>query len=54
MARVLVRDSYLLTNHNALDTTAALLGLDSADAVVKLVSELPAMVMVVLRCSRWR
>lgn len=42
VARVLVRDSYLLTNHNALDTTAVLLGLDSAEAVAKLVSELPA------------
>ena len=42
VARVLARDSYLLTNHNALDTTAALLGLEGAEAVVKLVSELPA------------
>lgn len=41
-ARVLARDSYLLTNHNGLDTTAALLGLDSADAVTKLVADLPA------------
>jgi ParB family chromosome partitioning protein len=40
-ARVLARDSYLLTNHNALDTTAALLGLDSAQAVAKLVADLP-------------
>jgi ParB family transcriptional regulator, chromosome partitioning protein len=42
VARVLARDSYLLTHHNALDTTAALLGLESAEAVAKLVSELPA------------
>lgn len=42
VARVLARDSYLLTNHNALDTTAALLGLESAEAVTKLVSDLPA------------
>lgn len=42
VARVLSRDSYLLTNHNALDTTAAMLGVESADAVAKVVSELPA------------
>ena len=40
-ARVLARDSHLLSDHNALDTTAALLGLDSREAVAKLVSELP-------------
>jgi len=35
----LTRDSYLLTN-NALDTTAELLGVDSAEAVAKLAAEL--------------
>lgn len=42
IAGCLARDSYLLTNHNALDTTAELLGVDSAKAVVKLVADLPA------------
>ncbi|OBJ01007.1 hypothetical protein [Mycobacterium sp. 1465703.0] len=42
VARVLSRDSYLLTNHNALDTAAALLGLENAEAVSKVISELPA------------
>lgn len=42
VARVLSRDSYLLTNHNALDTAAALLGLENAEAVAKVISELPA------------
>lgn len=42
VARVLSRDSYLLTNHNASDTTAALLGLDSVDALAQSVSDLPA------------
>ncbi|CQD24287.1 nuclease [Mycobacterium lentiflavum] len=41
VARVLARDSHLLSDHNALDTTAALLGLDSREAVAKLVAELP-------------
>lgn len=54
VGRVLVRDSYLPTNHNALDTTAALLGLDSAEAVASRCLSCPPMVMVVLRCSRWR
>ena len=35
----MTRDSYLLTN-NALDTTAELLGVDSAEAVAKLAAEL--------------
>lgn len=30
VARVLTRDMYLLTTHNAMDTTAALLGVESA------------------------
>jgi ParB family transcriptional regulator, chromosome partitioning protein len=38
----LARDSYLLTTHNGLDTTAELLGLDSAEAVAKLAADLPA------------
>ncbi|WP_231107562.1 ParB/RepB/Spo0J family partition protein [Mycobacterium avium] len=42
VADCLARDSSLLTNHNALDTTAELLGVDNAQAVAKLVAELPA------------
>ncbi|WP_040624057.1 ParB/RepB/Spo0J family partition protein [Mycobacterium parascrofulaceum] len=42
VGRVLARDSYLLTNHNAMDTTAALLGVESAEAVAQLASGLPA------------
>ena len=42
VADCLARDSYLLTNHNALDTTAELLGVDSGQAVAKLVADLPA------------
>lgn len=42
VADCLARDSALLTNNNALDTTAELLGLDSGQAVAKLVAELPA------------
>ena len=42
VANCLARDSYLLTNHNGLDTTAELLGLDSAQAVAKLAADLPA------------
>ena len=42
VAGCLARDSYLLTNHKGLDTTAELLGVDSAEAVAKLVAELPA------------
>lgn len=42
VADCLARDSFLLTNHNALDTTAELLGVDSGQAVAKLVAELPA------------
>ncbi|SOJ56997.1 Chromosome-partitioning protein Spo0J [Mycobacterium simulans] len=42
VADCLARDGALLTNHNALDTTAELLGLDSGQAVGKLVAELPA------------
>ena len=42
IADCLSRDSFLLTNHNALDTTAALLGVDSGQAVAKLVADLPA------------
>jgi ParB family transcriptional regulator, chromosome partitioning protein len=42
IADCLARDSYLLTNHNALDTTAELLGLDDAHAVAKLVADLAA------------
>ena len=38
----LARDSYLLTTHNGLDTTAELLGVDSTAAVAKLVADLPA------------
>lgn len=42
IADCLARDSFLLTSHNALDTTAALLGVDSGQAVAKLVADLPA------------
>jgi ParB family chromosome partitioning protein len=42
VAACLSRDSYLLTNHNGLDTTAELLGVDSSEALAKLVTELPA------------
>ena len=42
VAGCLARDSYLLTNHKGLDTTAELLGVDSAEAIAKLVAELPA------------
>ena len=42
IASCLSCDSYLLTNHNGLDTTAELLGVDSSEAVAKLVTELPA------------
>jgi ParB family transcriptional regulator, chromosome partitioning protein len=40
VANCLTRNSYLLTNNNALDTTAELLGVDSAQAVAKLAGEL--------------
>lgn len=42
IADCLARDSFLLTTPNALDTTAALLGVDSGQAVAKLAAELPA------------
>jgi len=42
VANCLGRDSYLLTNHNALTTTAELLGVDDAEAVAKLAADLPA------------
>jgi ParB family chromosome partitioning protein len=42
IADCLARDSYLLTNHNALGTAAELLGLDDAQAVPKLVADLAA------------
>jgi ParB family transcriptional regulator, chromosome partitioning protein len=42
VANCLARDSYLLTNHNGLDTSAELLGVDSAQAVAKLAADLPA------------
>ena len=42
VANCLARDSYLLTAHNGLDTTAELLGVDSAQAVAKLAADLPA------------
>jgi ParB family chromosome partitioning protein len=42
VADCLARDSYLLTNHHGLDTTAALLDVDGADAVATLVAGLPA------------
>ena len=41
VAGVLASDSHLLSDHNALDTTAELLGADSAQAVAKLVADLP-------------
>lgn len=41
-ADCLARDSFLLTTNKALDTTAELLGVDSGQAVTKLVAELPA------------
>ena len=41
IAGCLARDSYLLTSHNALDTTAELLRVDGAEAVAKLVADLP-------------
>ena len=42
IADCLARDSFLLTNHNALEMTAELLGVDSGQAVAKLVADLPA------------
>lgn len=42
VADCLARDSALLTNNNALETTAELLGVDSGQAVAKLVADLPA------------
>lgn len=42
IADCLARDSYLLTSNKALDTTAELLGVDSGQAVGKLVADLPA------------
>lgn len=42
VAGCLARDSALLTNNNALDTTAELLRVDSGQAVAKLVADLPA------------
>jgi ParB family transcriptional regulator, chromosome partitioning protein len=42
IADCLARDSYLLTNRNALETTAELLGVDNAEAVAALVSDLAA------------
>lgn len=55
VGRVLVRNSYLPTNHNALDTTAALLGLDRAPRPwPSWCLSCPPVVMVVPRCSRWR
>jgi len=42
VADCLARDSYLLTNHSAPSTTAALLGVDGPDAVAALVTQLPA------------
>lgn len=42
IADCLARDSYLLTSHNALDMTAELLGVDSGQAVAKLVADLAA------------
>ena len=42
VAGTLARDSYLLTNHNGLDTSAELLGVDSAEAVAKLAAGLAA------------
>ncbi|BBZ70788.1 hypothetical protein [Mycobacterium paraseoulense] len=42
IADCLARDSYLLTNNKALDTAGELLGVDSGQAVGKLVADLPA------------
>lgn len=42
VADCLARDSALLTHNGALDTTAELLGVDSGQAVAKLVADLPA------------
>jgi ParB family transcriptional regulator, chromosome partitioning protein len=42
VADTLARDSYLLTNHNGLDTSAELLGVDSAEAVAKIPAGLAA------------
>lgn len=42
VASSLARESYLLTNPEALDTSAELLGVDSGQAVAQLVADLPA------------
>ena len=42
VAASLARDSYLLTGHNGLDTSAELLGVDSAEAVAKIAAGLAA------------
>ena len=42
IANCLARDSYLLTIHNGLDTTAELLGVGDTKAVAKLVADLAA------------
>lgn len=42
IADCLARDSFLLTTHNGLDTTAQLLGGDGPQAVARLVADLPA------------
>ena len=42
IANCLARDSYLLTTHNGLDTTAELLGVGDTKAVAKLVADLAA------------
>src|ERR1700722_20331735 len=42
IANCLARDSYLLTNHNGMDTTAELLGVGDTQAVAKLVADLAA------------
>lgn len=42
VAECLARDGALLTNYNALDTTAELLGVDNGETVAKLVADLPA------------
>jgi ParB family chromosome partitioning protein len=42
VADCLARDAYLLTNHNASEVTAALLGVDNAQAVAGLAAGLPA------------
>jgi hypothetical protein len=39
IAGCLARDSYLLSSHNALDTTAELLGVDGAEAVAWALTE---------------